>query len=167
MKYPQLKSSLFEKNRKKVIKYLQSNSLAVIHSNDQMPRNGDQYFNYRQNSDLFYLSGIDQEKTILTRCPNHPNKAFREILFIIESNEQIAVWEGHKYTKEEARETSGIATVKYLPEFESTFRELVIKAESIYLNLNENPKFKTDVISADQRFLEYLRKDFPAHEHLR
>ena len=77
MKYPQLKSSLFEKNRKKVIKYLQSNSLAVIHSNDQMPRNGDQYFNYRQNSDLFYLSGIDQEKTILTLCPNHPNKVMR------------------------------------------------------------------------------------------
>ena len=85
MKYSQLNNSLFEKNRKKVIKYLQLNSLAVIHSNDQMPRNGDQYFSFRQNSDLFYLTGIDQEKTILTLCPNHPNKRLREILFICNS----------------------------------------------------------------------------------
>lgn len=164
MKYPQLESTLFEKNRKKLIKLLQSNSLAVIHSNDQMPRNGDQYHTFRQNSDLFYLTGIDQEKTILTLCPNHPNKDLREILFIIKSNEQIAVWEGHKYTKEEAFNTSGIKTIKYISEFDSTFRELAIKAESMYLNLNENPKFRSDVESADYRFLKHLQKDFPAHE---
>ncbi len=164
MKYPQLKSTLFEKNRKKLSKYLQSNSLAILYSNDQMPRNGDQFFEFRQNSDLFYLTGIDQEKTILTLCPNHPNKELREILFIIESNEKIAVWEGHKYTKEEARKTSGIGTIKYISEFEYTFRELAIKAESIYLNLNENPKFKPEVESADQRFVEILKKEFPAHE---
>lgn len=163
MKYSQLNSSLFVKNRKKVIKYLQSNSLAVIHSNDQMPRNGDQYFPFHQNSDLFYLTGIDQEKTILTLCPNHPNKDLREILFIIESNEKIAVWEGHKYTKEEAQKTSGIKTIKYLSEFESAFREIAIKAENIYLNLNENPKFKPDTPSVDERFIKVLEKDFPAH----
>ncbi|MFC2151365.1 aminopeptidase P family protein [Bacteroidota bacterium] len=164
MKYPQLKSTLFERNRKKVIKLLQSNSLAVFHSNDQMPRNGDQYFLFRQNSDMFYLTGIDQEKTILTLCPNHPNKDLREILFIIESNEKIAVWEGHKYTKEEAQEASGINTIKYLGEFESTFRELAIKSENIYLNLNENPKFKPVTQSADERFVKILENDYPAHE---
>jgi len=164
MKYPQLSSSLFEKNRKKTIKLLQSNSLAVVHSNDQMYRNGDQYFPFRQSSDLFYLTGIDQEKTTLTLCPNHPDKNLREILFIIESNEKIAVWEGHKYTKEEAQKTSGIKTIKYISEFESTFRELAIKAETIYLNLNENPKFKPESPSADERFIETLRKDFPVHE---
>lgn len=164
MKYPQLQSTLFEKNRKKLGKYLQQNSLAIIHSNDQMPRNGDQYFDFRQNSDLFYLTGIDQEKTILTLCPNHPNKELREILFIIESNVKIAVWEGHKYTKEEAQKTSGISNIKYLSEFDSTFREMAIKAENIYLNLNENPKFKSDIASADERFVDYLKKDFPAHE---
>lgn len=164
MKYPQLSSSLFEKNRKKIIKNLHSNSLAIVHSNDQMPRNGDQYHPFHQNSDLFYLTGIDQEKTILTLCPNHPNKDLREILFIIESNETIAVWEGHKYTKEETIKTSGIKTIKYLNEFESTFRELAINTENIYLNLNENPKFKPDVASADQRFINTLKKDFPAHE---
>lgn len=164
MKYPQLKSTLFEKNRKKLIKYLQPNSIAIIHSNDQMPRNGDQYFDFKQNSDLFYLSGIDQEKTILTLCPNHPNKALREILFIIESNEQIAVWEGHKYTKEEAMKTSGVETIKYLSEFESTLKELAIRSEGIYVNLNENPKFSTDVASADDRCVEKLKKEYPAHE---
>ncbi len=163
MKYDQLKSALFEKNRKKLIKDIQSNSLVLVHSNDQMPRNGDQFFPFRQNSDLFYLSGIDQEKTILALCPNHPNKDLREILFIIESNEKIAVWEGHKYTKDEAKTTSGITNIKYLNEFDSVFRELAIYAENIYINLNENPKFKPEVISADERFLDQLRKDFPAH----
>ncbi|MGE0090659.1 MAG: aminopeptidase P family protein [Bacteroidales bacterium] len=168
MKYEPLKSSLFEKSRKKLVKEIQSNSLVIVHSNDQMPRNGDQYFTYRQNSDMFYLCGIDQEKTILTLCPNHPNKELRTILFIIESNEKIAVWEGHKYTKEEAFKTSGITNIKYLSEFESVFRELAISSENIYLNLNENHKFKADVMSADERFLNQLKTDFPAHkiEHL-
>jgi len=164
MKYDQLKSTLFEKNRKKLIKDIQSNSLVVIHSNDQMPRNGDQFFPFRQNSDLFYLCGIDQEKTILTLCPNHPDKKLREILFIIESNEKIAVWEGHKYSKEEALKTSGITNIKYLSEFDSVFRELAIYAENIYLNLNENPKFKTDVLSPDERFLDKIKLEFPAHK---
>ena len=164
MKYPQLNSSLFERNRKKVMKYLQPNSLVVMHSNDQMHRNGDQYFNFRQNSDLFYLTGIDQEKTILTLCPNHPNKDLREILFILESNEKIAIWEGHKYTKEETEKTSGIKTIKYITEFETTFRNLAINADSIYLNLNENPKFKSETLSADERFVEKIKKEFPAHE---
>ncbi len=164
MKYPQLNNSLFERNRKKVVKFLQPNSLVVVHSNDQMYRNGDQYFPFRQGSDLFYLTGIDQEKTILTLCPNHPNKELREILFIIESNEKIAVWEGHKYTKEEAEKTSGIKNIKYLSEFESTFRELAIKAEAMFLNLNENPKFKPETMSADERFVEKVKKEFPAHE---
>jgi len=163
MKYSSVNSSLFEKNRKKLVKFLQPNSVAVIHSNDQMPRNGDQYFPFRQNSDLFYLTGIDQEKTILTLCPNHPNKELREILFIIESNEKIAVWEGHKYTPEEAQKASGIICIKYISEFESTFRELAINSENIYLNLNENAKFKPDVISADERFAEVIKTIFPAH----
>lgn len=164
MKYPQLVNTLFEKNRKKLIKFLQPNSLAVFYSNDQMHRNGDQYFTFRQDSDLFYLTGIDQEKTILTLCPNHPNKDLREILYILESNEKISTWEGHKYSKEEAQLTSGIRTVKYIDEFESTFRELAIKAESVYINLNENVKFKAESPSANDRFVQYVKKEFPAHE---
>jgi len=132
-----------------------------------MPRNGDQYFPFRQNSDLFYLTGIDQEKTILTLCPNHPDKSLREILFIIESNEKIATWEGHKYTIEEAQKASGIETVKFISSFDSVFRELTLKADNIYINLLENPKFKPEVKSADERFITTLENEFPAHDFLR
>lgn len=162
-----LESTLFVKNRKKLIKLLQPNSIALIHSNDEMPRNGDQYFPFRQNSDLFYLTGIDQEKTILTLCPNHPDKSLREILFIIESNEKIATWEGHKYTIEEAQKASGIETVKFISSFDSVFRELTLKADNIYINLPENPKFKPEVKSADERFITTLENEFPAHDFLR
>ncbi|MGC9374454.1 MAG: aminopeptidase P N-terminal domain-containing protein, partial [Bacteroidales bacterium] len=167
MKYMPLDNTLFVKNRKKLIKLLQPNSIALIHSNDEMPRNGDQYFPFRQNSDLFYLTGIDQEKTILTLCPNHPDKSLREILFIIESNEKIATWEGHKYTIEEAQKTSGIETVKFISSFDSVFRELTLKADNIYINLLENPKFKPEVKSADERFISTLENEFPAHDFLR
>src|SRR6056297_417700 len=167
MKYMPLDSTLFVKNRKKLIKLLQPNSIALIHSNDEMPRNGDQYFPFRQNSDLFYLTGIDQEKTILTLCPNHPDKSLREILFIIESNEKIATWEGHKYTIEEAQKASGIETVKFISSFDSVFRELTLKADNIYINLLENPKFKPEVKSADERFISVLENEFPAHDLLR
>jgi Xaa-Pro aminopeptidase len=167
MKYMPLESTLFVKNRKKLIKLLQPNSIALIHSNDEMPRNGDQYFPFRQNSDLFYLTGIDQEKTILTLCPNHPDKSLREILFIIESNEKIATWEGHKYTIEEAQKASGIETVKFISSFDSVFRELTLKADNIYINLPENPKFKPEVKSADERFITTLENEFPAHDFLR
>jgi len=162
-----LESTLFVKNRKKLIKLLQPNSIALIHSNDEMPRNGDQYFPFRQNSDLFYLTGIDQEKTILTLCPNHPDKSLREILFIIESNEKMATWEGHKYTIEEAQKASGIETVKFISSFDSVFRELTLKADNIYINLLENPKFKPEVKSADERFITTLENEFPAHDFLR
>ncbi|MEE4197835.1 MAG: aminopeptidase P N-terminal domain-containing protein [Bacteroidales bacterium] len=167
MKYQPLDSTLFVKNRKKLIKLLQPNSIALIHSNDEMPRNGDQYFPFRQNSDLFYLTGIDQEKTILTLCPNHPDKSLREILFIIESNEKIATWEGHKYTMEEAQKASGIETVKFISSFNSVFREIALKADNIYINLPENPKFKPEVKSADERFITTLEQEFPAHDFLR
>ncbi|MCG8410984.1 MAG: aminopeptidase P N-terminal domain-containing protein [Bacteroidales bacterium] len=164
MKYPQLNSLLFEKNRRKLISEMSKNSIAIVHSNDQMPRNGDQYYPFRQNSDLFYLTGIDQERTILTVCPNHPNPELREILFIIESNEQIATWEGHKYTTEEATKTSGIRTIKYVSDLKSILRELVLGAEYIYLNLNENPKFNPEIQLIDSRFMEYIRKEYPSHE---
>ena len=162
-----LDSTLFVKNRKKLIKLLQPNSIALIHSNDEMPRNGDQYFPFRQNSDLFYLTGIDQEKTILTLCPNHPDKSLRDILFIIESNEKIATWEGDKYTIEEAQKASGIETVKFISSFDSVFRELALKADNIYINLLENPKFKPEIKSADERFIPTLENEFPAHDFLR
>ena len=100
----------------RIVKRMESNSIALFVSNDEQPRNGDQYFPFRQSSDLFYLSGIDQEKSILMLAPDCPNPKLREVLFILKTNETIAVWYGHKYTQEEASETSGIENIHWLDE---------------------------------------------------
>jgi Xaa-Pro aminopeptidase len=111
MKYLPIDSLLFIENRKKFAAKLPPKSLAIFHSNDEMPYSGDASFPFRQNADLYYLSGIDQEHTILLLFPDCPNEGLREVLFVRETNETIAIWEGHKYTKEEARNASGIQKV--------------------------------------------------------
>src|ERR1700749_750118 len=114
MKYLPISSELFIRNRKHYAKELKEDSLAVFNSNDLLPTNADGHMAFVQNSDLFYLCGIDQEETILVIFPDANSKKFREMLFLRETNERIAVWEGHKYTKEEARATSGIEEIYWL-----------------------------------------------------
>src|SRR5688572_26301995 len=114
MKYQPLPKALFIENRKRFRKQLKKDSVAFFNSNDEMPRNGDGTFQFRQNSDLFYLSGIDQEKSLLVISPDCPVPQFREVLFLRKTNETIAIWEGHKYSKEEARNASGIDNVMWL-----------------------------------------------------
>ena len=110
MRQPKILNIFFTGNRKAISNKLKNNSVAIIPSNDELNRNGDQDFPYRQNSDLFYLTGINQEKSILTLCPYHPDKNLREVLFTIEPNETMETWTGHKYTKKEIEEISGIKT---------------------------------------------------------
>ena len=128
-----------------------------------MPRNGDQTFPFRQNSDMFYLTGLDQEKSILTLCPNHPLEASREMIFVVKTNDLMVTWYGHKYTLEQAREISGVSTIKWLDEFDSVLKDLISRAERVYLNQNENTRFFTDVPSRDLRFAQKLRQDYPLH----
>lgn len=163
MRYKSIDPDLFRKNREKLEKKLKPNALAVIHANDEMPRNGDQCFVYRQNSDLFYLTGLDQEKCILTLFPNHPVEAMREIVFTVRTNDRMVTWYGHKYTLEQVTEISGVKNVRWLDDFEDTFRDLMARAEFVYLNLNENPRFTTEVPSRDLRFMQQLRHDYPLH----
>ncbi|MBW6490397.1 MAG: aminopeptidase P N-terminal domain-containing protein [Lentimicrobium sp.] len=163
MRYHQINSGLFAKNRIYLEKKLKPNSLAIIHSNDEMPRNGDQSYPFRQNSDMFYLTGLDQEKCILTLFPNHPVEALREIIFTVKTNDHMVTWYGHKYTLEQVTEISGITTVKWLDDFEGTLRDFMSRAEYVYLNLNENPRFTTEVPSRDLRFMQQLRNDYPLH----
>src|SRR5210317_1158939 len=118
MRYKPISPQFFTANRRQFTKKLQSGSLAIFHSNDEYPRNGDQNFPFRQQSDLFYLSGIDQEDTILMLAPDHPNMALREVLFVKETSEQIATWEGQKLSKEEASKASGIKWVQWTKDFE-------------------------------------------------
>jgi len=163
MRYQPIKANLFVRNRLKLEKKLKPNALAVILSNDEMPRNGDQTFPYRQSSDLFYLTGLDQEKCILTLFPNHPVEAMREIVFTVKTSDTMVTWYGHKYTLGDAARISGVQTIKWLDEFESIFRELMSRAGIVYLNQNENPRFTTEVPSRDLRFIEEVKNDFPLH----
>jgi len=128
MRHYPIDNSLFKTNRERFVHCLPKDSTTILFSNDQYPRNGDQIFKFRQNSDLLYLSGIDQEKTILLLSPECPNKKLREALFIIKTNEKLATWEGHKYTKNEAREISGIDNV-FLA---GRFRSLVERSTLFY-----------------------------------
>ncbi|MFC2137981.1 aminopeptidase P family protein [Bacteroidota bacterium] len=167
MKYSPIDNNLFIKNRNKLIKLIEKNSLIILNSNDEMPRNGDQDFPFRQNSDLFYLSGIDQEKTILTICPDHPNPKYQEILFVVKTNKEIEIWNGHKYTKDEATQTSGIKTVHWLEQFETILKELMSFAQNVYLNSNENIRFSSDVPYKDLRFAKEIKEKFPVHNYKR
>jgi Xaa-Pro aminopeptidase len=132
-----------------------------------MPTNADGTMPFRQNNDLFYLSGIDQEETILLLFPDFHDPKFREILFLKKTNEHIAVWEGHKYTKEEARDTSGIATVMWLSEFESTFNTLMAEAENVYLNTNEHIRAVVEVETRDARFMKRCKEKYKIHKYER
>ena len=163
MRYSSINQQLFIRNRAKLLKRLKPQALAIVHSNDEMPRNGDQTYPYRQNSDMFYLTGLDQEKCILTMCPNHPVEAMREIIFVVKTNDLMVTWYGHKYTLEQAGQISGVKTVKWLDDFESSLKDLISRVECVYLNQNENIRFSTEVTSRDLRFAQKLRTDYPLH----
>ena len=164
MKYLPIDSGLFKHNRSNYIKNLKPNSIAVFHSNDEMPSNADQYHPFKQNSDLFYLTGIDQEDTTLILYPDAPNPKYREALFLKKTNEYIAIWEGHKYTEEEARTASGISTIHWKEDFAGIFNMLMNHAEYVYLNSNENDRAIIQVPSRDIRFARDTRTQFPLHK---
>lgn len=165
MRYKPFDSGLFVKNRKKLIEKLKPGALAIIHSNDEMPRNGDQFFPFRQNSDMFYLTGLDQEKCILVLFPDHPNEAMREMVFTVKTNDLMVTWYGHKYTLEQVTEVSGVETVKWLDDFDAVLHELMARAGIVYLNMNEYPRFSTPVPSRDLRFAHELKQKYPLHEY--
>ena len=167
MKYKSIDSKLFSENRLRFAKKLAANSLAVFNSNDIMPTNADGHMGFRQNADLFYLSGIDQEESILLIYPDAKDGAHREILFLKETNEHIAVWEGHKYTKDEATATSGIKTIYWLHEFNTIFKQLMFRVQNVYLNTNEHTRAVIEVETRDARFIHWCRQNFPLHSYHR
>ncbi len=139
----------------------------MFFSADLMPRNGDQFYPFRQQSDFFYLSGIDQEKSVLILAPDHPEEKFREMLFIIEADAKITRWEGHKINRSEGRTISGIEHVLWLEDFDLRLRQMMQWCEQVYLNSDENPALSTEVVLANQRFANDLRTAYPAHHILR
>ena len=163
MKYKPLKSKLYKLNRSNFAKALQPNAIAIFHSNDMMPRTGDAFHKFRQNSDLLYLSGLDQEEVVVVLFPDCPNENWREVVFTKKTNEHIAIWEGEKYTKEQARKVSGIESIYWLEDMDRILTEMIILSDVIYLNGNENYRFSSPVQYKDLRFLEDIKKSFPFH----
>lgn len=169
MRYKKINNELFKLNRKRLIKELKPGSVAVFNANDTMPTNADGTMRFRQNSDLFYLTGVDQEETILVVCPDYPDKKLREVLFVRETNEQIATWEGHKLTKEEAREVSGIETILWTSDFQRVFNTMMVMGgvEHVYLNTNEHYRADVLVESRDSRFIKWCKEKYPLHQYTR
>ena len=167
MRYTPAEKELFVQNRKNFRALMRNSSMAIFHANDEMPRSADGFFAFRQNPDLYYLSGIDQEKTILLMYPDSPNPAYQEVLFLRKTNEHIAIWEGHKYSIEEARNASGIKTIFWLEEFDNIFPMLMNWCSNVYLNANEHDRFSSEVSSKDLRFANALRSQYPLHHYER
>ena len=163
MKYSSIKKDLFVDNRKNFTKRLKPNSIALFVSNDILPTNADGSFGFVQNSDLFYLSGIDQEDTILMIFPDVKDGKHKEILFIKETSELIAVWEGAKLTKQQAKEVSGIDHIYWHHEFEKVFKGFAFQAEALYLNSNEHTRRYIDMETAQMRFNKHIMQQYPLH----
>lgn len=167
MKYQPIDKELFCQNRRNFVRQLKPCSLAVFQANDIMPTNADGTMAFRQNSDLFYLSGVDQEESILLLFPDARDERMKEILFLRESNEHILVWEGYKLTKEQAREVSGIQTVFWLKDFEQVLNSLMAETEHVYLNTNEHLRAVVEVETRDARFIKWCQQVYPLHRYER
>ena len=163
MKYDQVSNKLFIKNRKNFMAQMKPKSLAVFNSNDIYPIGADSTMPFQQARDIFYLSGVDQEESILVLFPDAPNKDHREMLFVRETNDHIAVWEGEKLTKEKGFEVSGIKSVYWLTEFDKIFFEVMTQAERIYFNTNEHYRQNVETETREDRFIKKTKNKFPAH----
>jgi len=162
MKYLPIDNQLFINNRKNFSEKLAPNTIAVFNANDVMPTNADGTMPFRQNNDLFWLSGVDQEESVLVIFPDNADESEREILFLKETNEHIAIWEGAKLTKEGALKTAGIKTVYWLNELEGKLAELIGKCNGIYLNKNIHSRSASAVETRDDRFRKMIANKFSA-----
>ena len=163
MKYSSINNTLFIENRKNFVTKMTANSLAVFNSNDIYPISADSTLPFAQHRDIFYLSGVDQEESILILFPDCPNEKHREILFLKETNEHIAIWEGEKLTKEKAFKTSGIKTVYWLQDMEKIMFEIMTQCETIYINTNEHYRASVETETREDRFTKWLKEKYPAH----
>ena len=163
MKYHPIDRKLFIKNRKNFAAQMKPNSLAVFNSNDIYPISADSTMPFQQHRDIFYLSGVDQEESILVLFPDCPKEKHREILFLRETNEHIAIWEGEKLTKEKAFETSGIKTVYWLQDMEKIMFEIMTQCDTVYINTNEHYRASVETETREDRYTKWLKEKYPAH----
>lgn len=164
MKYHQIDRNLFIKNRAKFTAQMKPNSVAVFNSNDIYPVSADSTLPFAQHRDIFYLSGVDQEESVLLLFPDAPYEHQREMLFLRETNEHIAIWEGEKLTKERAFEVSGIKTVYWLTDFHKMLNEMMTYADTMYINTNEHYRAAVETETREDRFVKWWKAKYPAHQ---
>ena len=167
MKYKSLSPELYRLNRRRFTSQMKPDSVAIFHSNNLMPRSGDQFFPFRQNSALFSMCGLDQEETVLVLFPDCVKDGFQEVAFIKKTTEKIALYDGHKFTKKEARKVSGIQKIFWLDEMDKILNELILLSKRIYVNLNENEYYRSDIDTKNLRFTKQLQQRYPAHKYHR
>ncbi|MDC6467858.1 aminopeptidase P family protein [Flavobacteriaceae bacterium] len=164
MKYHPIDSALFVKNRANFMAQMKASSLAVFNSNDIYPISADSTVPFQQHRDIYYLSGVDQEESILVMFPDCPNKKHREILFLKETNDHIAIWEGEKLTKKRAFEVSGIKTVYWLQDLNKVMAELMAQSDTVHINTNEHYRASIETETREDRFTKWLLNKYPAHK---
>jgi Xaa-Pro aminopeptidase len=164
MKYHQIDRNLFIKNRAKFTSQMKPNGVAVFNSNDIYPVSADSSLPFAQHRDILYLSGVDQEESILLLFPDAPYDNLKEILFLKETNEHIAIWEGEKLTKDRAFEVSGIKTVIWLQDFHKTLKEIMAYADTMYINTNEHYRAAIETETREARFVKWWKENYPAHK---
>ena len=167
MRHKPIKSKLFVQNRKRISDLMASRALAVVNANDVLPTNADGTLPMQPNADLFFLTGIEQEESILVLFPEAADEKHREILFVRQPNEHLQIWEGYKHTKADVRKISGIKNVQWLTEFPVLFRSLMCESESAYLNSNEYKRANVEMETRDVRFIRQCQSDFPLHQYRR
>jgi Xaa-Pro aminopeptidase len=165
MKYERINKKLYIKNRAKFSASMEHNSLAIFNSNDIYPISADSTMPFQQHRDILYLSGVDQEESVLVLFPDAFNAEHKEMLFLRETNDLIAVWEGEKLTKEAAFETSGIENVYWLSQMESILKIVMAQADQVYINTNEHTRADTTVQTREDRFIKQFQKKYPAHTY--
>lgn len=167
MKYLPLDPNIFVQNRKRFTSRMEKNSIAIFNSNDELPTNGDATYRFKQNADLFWLSGIDQEDTMVILFPGNPDPRFREVLVLVRPNELKEKWDGKRLRADEARKISGISTIIWLDTLEGVLQPWIHLADSIYLNTNENDRKANLVPVRDYRYAEAMRQRYPLHQYRR
>lgn len=167
MKYLPLNPAIFTQNRERFVRQMQKNSIAIFVSNDEVPSNGDAIYSFKQNSDLFWLSGITQEDSMVILFPDNPDPKYREVLVLVRPNELKEKWDGKRLRVKEAQSISGMKTIVWLDSIDSLLQPWIHLADSIYLDSNENDRKASLVRSRDYRFIDEMKSRYPLHNYLR
>jgi Xaa-Pro aminopeptidase len=164
MKYLPSNPDIFMQNRKRFIDRMEKNSIAIFNSNDELPTNADQLHRFKQNSDMIWLTGIEQEDSMLILYPDNPDSKFREVLVLVRPNELKEKWDGHRLRVKEATAISGISTIVWLDTLDGMLQPWIHWADTIYLNTNENDRKANLVPVRDYRYAEMMRQRYPLHK---